>query len=143
MGKSWVETSTSFVLDFGTFLFYFYFYMFGWILFKSKHLLNTFMRYDWAFTITGTLIYTVYLLHLPLTAFLPGLIGEWNLPAVVKFLIVVVITTIICFVTYNYFVRSTFIGKFLNGRKYSRNLSDIRKAEAISALKPVAIKNLS
>lgn len=196
MGKSWVETSTSFVLDFGTFLFYFYFYMFGWILFKSKHLLNTFMRYDWAFTIIGILIYTVYflmgttlsieiktlinaicvslfifgfiglflryfsnhsprmryisdssywvyLLHLPLTAFLPGLIGEWNIPAVVKFLIVVVITTIICFVTYHYFVRSTFIGKFLNGRKYSRNLSDIRKAEAISTLKPVAIKNLS
>lgn len=194
MDKSWVDTSTSFVPDFGTFLFYFYFYMFGWILFKSKHLLNTFMSYDWAFTLIGILIYTVYfimdtttvsieiktlinatcvslfifgfiglflryfsnhsprmryisdssywvyLLHLPLTALLPGLIGEWNLPAVVKFLIVVVITTIICFVTYHYFVRSTFIGKFLNGRKYSKNLSDIRKAEASSKLKPIAIK---
>jgi len=190
MDQSWVATSTSFIPDFGTFLFYFYFYMFGWILFKSKHLLKTFMTYDWAFTLIGFSVYTVYflmdsstlsleirtlinatcvtafiygftglflryfsnhsalmryvsdssywvyLLHLPLTAVIPGLIGEWDLPAIVKFLIVLSTTTFICFVTYHYFVRSTFIGQFLNGRKYSRKLSDIKETEKLSNLKP-------
>lgn len=62
--------------------------------------------------------YWVYLIHLPLTAILP--IVVWKLPigAISKFLLVLLVTTIICFVTYHYCVRNTFIGKFLNGRKY-------------------------
>jgi hypothetical protein len=32
-------------------------------------------------------------------------------------------------VTYHYFVRSTFIGEFLNGRRYSRKISDIKPVE--------------
>jgi hypothetical protein len=70
----------------------------------------------------------VYLLHLPLTVILPGLIADWNIPATFKFLFVVSITTVICFVTYHYLVRSTFIGAFLNGRRYTKKLSDIKLA---------------
>lgn len=194
MNREWVATSTSFVPDLNTFIFYFFFYMCGWILFKSKHLLKTFMAYDWAFTLLGTTLFTVYflmdtdamaqefhmlinascvwlfifgitglflryfsehsarmryisdssywvyLVHLPLTALLPGLIGKWNIPDVAKFSIVVVVTTFICFLTYHYLVRATFIGQFLNGRKYSRKISDIRKAAAMTKLKPVADK---
>jgi glucan biosynthesis protein C len=66
--------------------------------------------------------YWVYLIHLPLTALLPGFIAGWQLPALVKFLLVLLFTTIICFVTYHYFVRNTFIGQFLNGRKYEPGL---------------------
>lgn len=64
--------------------------------------------------------YWVYLIHLPLTVILP--VTVWKLPigAISKFLLVLLGTTIICFVTYHYFVRNTFIGKFLNGRKYPR-----------------------
>ncbi|MEO0732444.1 MAG: acyltransferase family protein [Bacteroidota bacterium] len=62
--------------------------------------------------------YWVYLLHLPITMLLPGLIWTWPLPALAKFTLVVVITTGICFVTYHYFVRNTGIGSFLNGRRY-------------------------
>lgn len=187
------QTSFAFIPNFNTFAFYFYFYIFGWILFKSKTLLTTFMNFDWLFFILGTVIYTsyflipleyhpevktlinstclwlfifgitglflrygsnhsarmryisdasywVYLLHLPLTALLPGLIGDLKLPAIVKFSIVVVVTTLICFTTYHYLVRGTFIGKFLNGRKYSRKLSDITKAEELNRLKPVLDK---
>ncbi|MFH4969340.1 acyltransferase family protein [Gaetbulibacter sp. M240] len=191
MQSGWVNTSTSFIPDFGTFIFYFSFYMIGWILFKSKHLLPIFLQYDWVFLAAATGIYTVYyftydamsfqviallksftvwlfifsfmglfmrylskhsplmryvsdsaywvyLLHLPLTAALPGLIGPWPVSGFVKFLIVVFLTSVVCFVTYNYFVRSTFIGKFLNGKKYSRKLSDIKKQADVAQLKPVA-----
>jgi len=50
MGTSQVETSTSFIPDFNTFIYYFFFYLVGWILFKSKHLLDTMMQFDWLYT---------------------------------------------------------------------------------------------
>lgn len=180
MGDSWVSTSTSFIPDPETFVFYFFFYMSGWVIFKAKDHLETFMDHDWLMVLSGVVIFTisfhvemfdeltelgaltnsvcvwlfifgftglfmryfndhyaklryvsdsaywVYLLHLPLTAGLPGLIGDWPVPGFVKFLFVVAMTVLVCFVTYHYFVRATVIGQFLNGRKYSRRLSDIR-----------------
>jgi peptidoglycan/LPS O-acetylase OafA/YrhL len=81
--------------------------------------------------------YWVYLLHLPLTLVIPGLIADWPLPANLKLLIVVTITSIICFGTYHYLVRGTFIGKFLNGRKYPTKSSDRKEPEVSSKLKPV------
>jgi len=166
-----VEFSIALKPHFNTFIYFFFFYIVGWVLFKSKHLLDTLKQYDWIFTILGLIVatvqfvlyktlsseimmpinsiiiwlfifgitglflrytskhskkmryisdssYWVYLIHLPLTAFIPGLIAEWPIPAFIKFLIILIVTTIICFVTYHYFVRATFIGKFLNGRKY-------------------------
>jgi glucan biosynthesis protein C len=156
------------------FIFYLFFYLVGWVLFKSKHLLNSMIRLDWLcfvlgvvlysvhffmkdsindtlplkliiksittwlfiFGITGLFIrygstyskrmryisdssYWVYLLHLPLTLLIPGLIADWTLHANLKLLVVVTSTIFICFVTYHYLVRATFIGQFLNGRKYS------------------------
>ncbi len=180
MDRNWVNTSTSFIPDLGTFSFYFYFYMVGWLLFKSKSLLNTFKHYDWQFTLIGFVIFTwyfitdtsefsiyiimvirslccwlfifgisglfirfgshhsarmryisdasywVYLLHLPLTIIIPALIADWDIAASLKFLFVTTTTSIICFVTYHYFVRNTFIGEFLNGRRYSRKIKDIK-----------------
>ena len=138
MKRGWVATSTSFAPDANTFIFYFFFYMLGWVLFKSKHLLDSFKEYDRLFVAMGLAIYTayfladatsmafewkalinsccvwlfifgftglflryfskhsarmryisdssywVYLLHLPLTAFIPGLIGSWAIPAILK-----------------------------------------------------------
>jgi peptidoglycan/LPS O-acetylase OafA/YrhL len=66
--------------------------------------------------------YWVYLLHLPLTAFIPGLIGDWPLPGFIKFCIVVLGTGLVCLGSYHLFVRSTFIGQFLNGRKHSKKV---------------------
>ncbi|UTW64608.1 acyltransferase family protein [bacterium SCSIO 12741] len=64
--------------------------------------------------------YWVYLIHLSFVAFFPGLMVDWPIPAVIKLLIVVGASSIICWISYHYLVRSTFIGKFLNGRKYPR-----------------------
>lgn len=179
MGTSQVATSNSFIPDFNTFIYYFFFYLVGWVLYKSKHLLNTMMKFDWLCTIFGIVLfsvyffnsdsigyeiiiilksimvwllvfgitglfirygsnhsakmryisdssYWVYLVHLPLTAIIPSFIVAWPIHAILKFLFVLISTGIICFVSYHYLVRSTFIGKFLNGKKYSRKLSDIK-----------------
>lgn len=176
---SMVQTSVSLIPDLNTFIYFFVFYLIGWILFKSKHHLDTLTRFDWfctilaivlatiqgltiqiydlepngnsvililfssviaslfLFGITGLFIrygskrsvrmryisdssYWVYLIHLPLTAIIPSFIWSLPLPTVGKFLIVLSTTTIICFLSYHYFVRNTFIGKFLNGQKYPR-----------------------
>ena len=181
LGTSMVDASISLIPDLNTFTYYLFFYLIGWVLFKSKHNLDTLVRYDWAFTalaivlatiqgltiqstglepngnssllilyssvvvclfmfgVTGLFIrytskhsvrmryisdasYWVYLIHLPLTAILPAFIWKLQLPAVAKFLIVLSLTALICFSSYHYLVRSTFIGKFLNGRKYPRKI---------------------
>ena len=180
MGTYQVPTSTSFIPDFQVYIYYLMFYMFGWILFKSKHLLGSFMKYDYTNTLVGVMLFTlvffmeenwnaatiitvksvmvwafifgitglfirfasnhsskmryisdssywVYLIHLSFTAILPGLIADWKLPSTLKFFLVLTVTGVICFVSYHYLVRGTFIGKFLNGRKYSRKISDIAK----------------
>lgn len=67
--------------------------------------------------------YWVYLVHLPIVGLIPAFIYEWPIPVLAKFLIVVVVTTFICFTSYHFLVRSTFIGKFLNGRKYPRKIA--------------------
>ena len=99
--------------------------------------LNTIVGWFFIFGITGLFIryfsnhsafrrylsdssYWVYLIHLPFTLVIPALIVTWNIPVGLKFLIVVVGTTLMCYLTYHFLVRGTFIGKFLNGRTYRR-----------------------
>ena len=148
------------------------FYAFGWVFFKSKHLLDTFKKYDIGYTILGTILitvrffrsdplpyesmllnslsvwflifgitglflryfnsgsermryisdasYWVYLLHLPILSFLPGLLAPYDLSPFMKFTLAFVIANLICFVTYHYLVRASVIGQFLNGRRYKR-----------------------
>lgn len=186
LGMKDVKTSTSFIPDFNTFLFYFQFYIAGWLFFSAKQVLNTFMTLDWFFTIlamvltfvtisldetapfflyitlksatiwlyifgiTGLFIrytshhsariryvsdasYWVYLIHLPFTGLFPGLLANVHLPSLLKVFIVIGATAFICFLTYHLFVRSTFIGKFLHGRAYSRKISDIKSTTNIKS----------
>lgn len=180
---SMVDASVSLIPERNTFTYFLVFYLIGWILFKSKQHLKTFMIYDWIYTIsaivlatiqgliiqiyelkpngnseilillssvvvclfvfgvTGLFIrygsnhsakmryisdssYWVYLIHLPLTAIIPAFIWDLPFPAFIKFVIVLFTTTLLCFISYHYFVRNTFIGKFLNGRKYSRKIAE-------------------
>ena len=184
MGTWSVATSTSWMPDFNTFIYYMTFYLVGWVLFKSKHLLGEIMKYDWLctlfgiglfsihffmkdsfdyyehiilksvmvwlliFGITGLFLryasnhsqvmryvsdssYWVYLVHLTLTAIIPSMIVDWPIPSTLKFLTVLTVTGVFCFATYHYFVRATFIGQFLNGRKYSRKIKDIQSVEQV------------
>jgi membrane protease YdiL (CAAX protease family) len=63
---------------------------------------------------------------------IPGMIADVDLPAFLKFSMVMLTTAFICFITYHYLVRNTFIGKFLNGRRYSRKLKDISADKKVS-----------
>jgi|TARA_B110000027_G_scaffold124304_1_gene140816 hypothetical protein len=125
--------------------------------FQQTILINSLIVWLFVFGITGLFIrfasnhssrmryvsdssYWVYLIHLPLTIVIPSLIIDWPFSATAKFLIVLITTGIICFVSYHYLVRGTFIGQFLNGRKYTRRLSDIRTNEKLSNLKPALDK---
>jgi surface polysaccharide O-acyltransferase-like enzyme len=66
--------------------------------------------------------YWMYLVHLPLTIWIPGLLASVVLPAVVKFSAVLSVTVCITLLTYYAFVRSTAVGALLNGRRYPRAL---------------------
>ena len=61
--------------------------------------------------------YWVYLIHFFFAILLSGLINDWTLSVYLKFLIVLSTTTVICLTSYHFFVRKTFIGVFLNGKK--------------------------
>jgi peptidoglycan/LPS O-acetylase OafA/YrhL len=62
--------------------------------------------------------YWMYLIHLPIVTFITFFMFNFHMPIEIKFLIAIVVTSIICLGTYKYFVRSTPIGILLNGRRY-------------------------
>jgi len=166
-------TSISIIPDWRTFVFYGVFYIYGWLLFKEKHLLQTFKKQYLSFVLAGLICfsikaylylsftleemfyqivtcnslgvwffvfgitgwfltsfdkasermryisdasYWVYLVHLPVVIFIPGLLCVYDFSVFLKWTITLGTTTLFCFLTYKYFVRSTFIGKFLNGK---------------------------
>ncbi|MEP5613464.1 MAG: acyltransferase family protein, partial [Cyclobacteriaceae bacterium] len=53
-----VPTPLSFEPEFDAFLFFLSFYLVGWLLFKSKDLLVSIMKYDWILAITATVLYS-------------------------------------------------------------------------------------
>jgi glucans biosynthesis protein C len=59
--------------------------------------------------------YWTYLVHLPIVIVVAGALARAPLHAFVKFSLVLIVTTAASLATYHYFVRSTVIGKLLNG----------------------------
>ncbi|MDW7694293.1 acyltransferase family protein [Flammeovirgaceae bacterium SG7u.111] len=64
--------------------------------------------------------YWIYLIHYPIVALLSLSLLHVQIGAVLKFIIVVSVTALSTLVSYHCFVRSTFIGQFLNGRKFPK-----------------------
>jgi len=62
--------------------------------------------------------YWMYLVHLPIVTFITFFMFNLRIPIEIKFLIAIVITSIICLGTYKYLVRSTLIGILLNGKRH-------------------------
>lgn len=62
--------------------------------------------------------YWIYLLHLPLTIFIPALFRRWEFPGLPKMLLMMVLVTIPLLVAYHLLVRGTAIGATLSGRTY-------------------------
>lgn len=65
--------------------------------------------------------YWVYLLHLPVVCAMGWLLVQVDVPGLVKFTLVTAVTTVVCFVTYHYWVQDTWLGAFLNGRKFKED----------------------
>lgn len=61
--------------------------------------------------------YWVYLIHVPLLLILSGLFYKFEMCALVKCLLSILITFMLTILSYELLVRKTFIGKFLNGEK--------------------------
>jgi peptidoglycan/LPS O-acetylase OafA/YrhL len=66
--------------------------------------------------------YWLYLIHLPFTIWLPGLLSGFAWPALVKAAAVFLISSPFWLASYHFCVRATFIGKLLNGRRYPLRL---------------------
>lgn len=176
MQSSFAITSSKFIPDLNTTMFYIVFYWYGWVLYNSKQLISKFVSPAWGMLLLGIIFfvikivfdmsehnlslyfamlanslsawlcifafmglflryassdskrlryisdsaYWVYLIHLPLIALFAGLLAGFDIPAFIKFIIVIFSTSIVCYVSYHYVVRDTLIGLFLNGKKYPR-----------------------
>ena len=62
--------------------------------------------------------YWVYLLHLPVICAMGWLLVPVDVHAIVKFAVVSIVTTVVCFGTYHYWVQDTWVGAFLLGRRF-------------------------
>lgn len=62
--------------------------------------------------------YWIYIAHIPVVPILEILIFRWDIPSWIKVPGLLVVSFSILTLSYHYLVRSTFIGKALNGRKY-------------------------
>lgn len=65
--------------------------------------------------------YWMYLVHVPLVWSLQTWMMRWPLHWSVKFVLILAIAGTLLLGSYHYLVRSTFVGKLLNGRKYPRS----------------------
>jgi peptidoglycan/LPS O-acetylase OafA/YrhL len=58
--------------------------------------------------------YWLYLAHLPLIVAANILVRDWQLPAIVKFVLIIVVVTGFLLITYQTLVRYSWLGRFLN-----------------------------
>jgi peptidoglycan/LPS O-acetylase OafA/YrhL len=70
--------------------------------------------------------YWLYLAHLPLIMVAQAAVSSWQLPAIVKFLLICTVTTSLLLASYQWFVRYTPIGTLLNGPR--RRPSEVNSA---------------
>lgn len=92
-------------------------FIFGFIALFLKY----FNHYSKSMSYLMDASYWVYIIHLPVVSFIPGLMAGFLLPAYIKFGITLISTAIICLASYQFLVRNTFVGMFLNGKVYKRN----------------------
>ena len=66
--------------------------------------------------------YWVYILHQSALILFAVPMFQWSIPAEIKFVLVCTGTVLLCLWTYDLFVRNSFLGALLNGRRYPRGL---------------------
>ena len=120
----------------------------GWVFGLTGAALRFLSNYSAARRYIADASYWIYLAHLPVVAAFQVWVGHWPLHWSVKYPLILVASFAVLFLSYHYFVRPTFIGKLLNGRKYPRkspppalagtptpsNVSDIGNTGAVARL---------
>ena len=76
--------------------------------------------------------YWMYLIHVPIVWGLQAWMIRWPLHWSIKYALILAIAGVLLIASYHYLVRSTFLGKFLNGRKYPRALPVMSVVPGIS-----------
>ena len=64
--------------------------------------------------------YWLYIIHLPLLIALQAVVQKWELPAELKLLLVMSVAMVIMLATYHLLVRFTWLGGWINGKRYRR-----------------------
>jgi ABC-type multidrug transport system ATPase subunit/peptidoglycan/LPS O-acetylase OafA/YrhL len=85
--------------------------------------------------------YWIYLVHLPIVAALQVAVGHLPLHWSLKFPLILIASFALLFASYRYLVRSTFIGQFLNGRRYPRTVATPRPGADPSGQPPRSSKD--
>jgi peptidoglycan/LPS O-acetylase OafA/YrhL len=80
--------------------------------------------------------YWIYLVHLPFVIWVSGLLASRSWPALAKFAVVVAATAAATTGSYWLFVRSTWIGQALNGRRQARGLPPVGPARSAGTRLP-------
>jgi len=92
----------------------------GWVFGLTGAALRFLSNYSATRRYIADASYWIYLAHLPVVAAFQVWVGHWPLHWSVKYPLILVASFAVLFLSYHYFVRPTFIGKLLNGRKYPR-----------------------
>jgi len=66
--------------------------------------------------------YWMYLVHVPIIWALQAWMMRWSIHWSIKYALILSIAGVLLLASYHYLVRSTFLGRFLKGRKYPRGL---------------------
>jgi peptidoglycan/LPS O-acetylase OafA/YrhL len=82
--------------------------------------------------------YWIYIAHLPVVCALQVLVAHWPLHWTIKYSFIVCVAFVLLFASYHLFVRYTFIGAVLNGRKYRETSARASEAQ----LKATSISNI-
>lgn len=112
----WPETNTALVIREALSAFLCTLYVFGFLALFLKYFGNFSTRFNYIMEAS----YWVYIIHLPVIAFLPGLLSKWDISLSIKFTTCILATLFISFLSYHYLVRNTIVGKFLNGKIHRR-----------------------
>jgi glucans biosynthesis protein C len=72
----------------------------------------------------------MYILHLPIVNTLQAWMIRWPVHWSVKYALIIVLTMGLLLTSYHYLVRSTFVGQFLNGRRYPRGTRAVATPDA-------------
>jgi peptidoglycan/LPS O-acetylase OafA/YrhL len=64
--------------------------------------------------------YWLYIIHLPILVAAEAVVAKWAIPAELKLVLVVGVSVAIMLASYHWLVRATWIGAWLNGRRYPR-----------------------